>query len=577
MIDPDHAPALSVQNLVVEYPFDDGHYTAVNDISFEIFPGEMLAIVGESGSGKSATALSVMRLIERGGGRISEGSILLNTSVPIDIAKAKEHQMERIRGAHISMIFQEPLSSLNPSMTAGNQVVEVIRRHLRLKEREAREVCLALLQEMGISNPEECFVKYPHQYSGGQKQRIMLASALAANPQLLIADEPTTALDAQVKHTINELLDRLRAQRKLAVMYITHDIESIIGRADRVLVMFAGKVVEQGKTADVVNNPKHPYTKGLLACRPPKTGRFYFLPTINDFMRMSVDGLGVEEAGNLGDIFKKLKVSDADRIASLDLMQQAKPILKVNNLSKSYTRKRFFERHKHSAIRDVSFELKKGESLGLVGASGCGKTTLGRCIVGLTAADSGSIELLGHDGRYIDRPQLGLIGRKIQYVFQDPYSSLDPKQSIGKTLLEPLNANHYGKPKERLGMVMEMLLNVGLKPDHFHRLPSEFSGGQRQRIAIARAVLLQPEILICDEAVSALDVSVQAQVLNLLNELKHSYQLSFLFISHDLDVVRYMCDRILVMKDGQIVEEAEADALFERPQHYYTRELIKMR
>lgn len=567
-------PLLSVKNLTVEFPSDDGRVTAVNDISFDIMPGEIVALVGESGSGKSATGLSIMRLVEHGTGVISRGNIYLSPAGgnSTDLVKFTEQQMIGVRGKQVAMIFQEPMTSLNPALTCGRQVSEVIVRHLGKSTSEAKSITTNILSEVEIEQPQEAFHKYPHQYSGGQKQRMLLATALAADPQLLIADEPTTALDAYIKHRINKLIQKIQKERNLSVLYVTHDLDAIESVADRVLVMYAGKIVEHGTVEQIFHHPKHPYTKGLLACRPPSSGRYYFLPTTDDFMRISMDGQGVQDSGNIEEILASLRISDEERDTFKQRIFESEPILKVSHLHKSYQRGKGLE---VAAVVDVSLKLHPGETLGLVGASGCGKTTLGRCIIGLTEPDSGQVLLRDRSANaFQPAPALNRIGSRIQYIFQDPYSSLNPRKTIGQALMEPLNLLRIGSVKGRMNMVQRMLERVGLKAFHVQRYPHEFSGGQRQRICIARALLLEPEIIVCDEAVSALDVSVQAQVLNLLNELKYEYGLSFLFISHDLDVVRFMSERIMVMKDGKIVEEGEADEVFADPQHAYTKELM---
>ncbi|MEZ4721331.1 MAG: ABC transporter ATP-binding protein [Flavobacteriales bacterium] len=568
-------PLLQVDDLNVEFPSADGRITAVNGVSFQINPGEIVALVGESGSGKSVTALSIMQLLKRGGGAITEGNITLYSGrEPLTITAASDHVMTLIRGKEIGMIFQEPMSALNPAMTCGRQITEVVYKHLNLSANESFDRCINLLEEVGIPDPVEALLKYPHQFSGGQKQRILLAMALAGNPRLLIADEPTTALDASVKRKINQLIHDVKAKHDLSVLYISHDIESLKGFADRILVMYAGKLIEEGKTDQILNNPKHPYTRGLLACRPPKSGHYYFLPTTDDFMRISLDGKDVQQTGSIDEVFRKLEVSEGTRNANLKKMYASEPILKVCSISKSFV-KADSKTNKQFAVENVSFNLFEGETLGLVGASGSGKTTLGRCIVGLSQAEGGEALIRSKSSDTFEPvPNLREVGSRIQYVFQDPYSSLNPILTIGKILREPLENNKELSTKQRTEIIHEMLQTVGLEPFHATRYPGEFSGGQRQRIAIARALLMNPEIIICDEVVSALDVSVQAKVLNLLNELKYENKLSYLFISHDLDVVRHMCDRVLVMNEGRIVEEALSDQLFEKPKTEYTKELL---
>ena len=493
----------------------------------------------------------------------------------MDLVQQSQKEMAKFRGREISMVFQEPMSALNPAMTCGRQITEILFEHLNLDMSEVLDTTTQLLQEVGIEEPIEAMLKYPHQFSGGQKQRLLIATAIAANPSLLIADEPTTALDSNIKKRINDLLHRIQTERKLSMLYITHDIDSIEQLADRIMVMFAGKIVEQGTAYEILHHPQHFYTQALLASRPPKTGRYYFLPTTQDFMRVSMDGTAVKSSAKVEELFEKLAISPSDRQRNLDAIYAQEPLLKVEHLYKADNRNSEKAERIREVVSDVSFDLYKGETLGLVGSSGCGKTTLGRCLLGLTDRDSGDLWIKDKkSNEYGLVPGLNRVGSRIQYIFQDPYSSLNPKHTIGKALLEPLQILGQGNQKSRIGRVNEMLAKVGLKPYHFDRYPIEFSGGQRQRIAIARALLLEPEIIICDEVVSALDVSVQAQVLNLLNELKYEYGLSYLFISHDLNVVRYMCDRILVMSEGKIVESGESDFLFQNPQAEETKLLL---
>lgn len=572
-------PIVSIKNFGVEFPSGMGRFTAVNNISFDIFKGEVVAIVGESGSGKSVTGLSIIQLLAKNAGASVEGSIMLNVDDrSIEINSASEREMSTIRGKHVAMIFQDPMSSLNPALRCGDQIAEAMENHLKLSASEAKLKVLSILENVGIDDPEGVYAKYPSQISGGQKQRVLIAMAISCNPDLLIADEPTTALDAAVRKRVLKTIKTMKSQKDLSILFITHDLDLAAEIADRVLVMYAGKIAEQGDMKSVFENPQHPYTKGLISSRPPKKGRYYFLPTIEDFMRLSADGLSNEKVSGNEVLFKGVEITKKDREKRHQQIYVRNPILKVSHLSKSFRKNNglFAPASRHHAVDDVSFELFRGETLGIVGQSGCGKTTLVRSIVGLNSGYNGEVLFEKKDENgYESITSLTKMGKRVQYIFQDPYASLDPRMSIGRTLAEPLEVlGKFTSKQDKLDRIYEILAQVGLKPYHYDRYPHEFSGGQRQRICIARALLLEPEILICDEPVSSLDVSVQAQVLNLLNELKYEYNLSYLFISHDLNVVRFMSDRVLVMNNGKIIEEGEADQLFEHPQEEYTKALF---
>lgn len=570
---------LEIKNLVTGFKTGNGQLNAVNNISFNINRGEVVALVGESGSGKTVTGLSIMRLVEGGGGHIDSGEILFKSDgVSFDLTKFSENQMRTIRGRGISMIFQDPMTTLNPVIKCGEQIKEVVKRHLKYSESEAHAHVLDLLEQVEIPNPKEAMKKYPHEFSGGQLQRVLIAMSIACKPQLVIADEPTTALDIIVRSKILNILKQIQQKQNLSILFITHDLESVQQFADRILVMYAGKIVENGPIKDIFKNPQHPYTKGLLACRPPKTGRYYFLPTVRDFMRISADGKDLDKTVDLADVFKDLRISESSRNVQLTKIYNSEAILKVEKLSKSYRMPRgFFTKSKRlQVLNQVSLSLFEGETLGLVGASGSGKSTLARCLVSLESPDSGEVFIQDkHTKQMKHRGKLQEIGQDIQYIFQDPYSSLNPRMTIGEALMEALENHSTIKSKsDKLERINELLIQVGLKPYHFNRFPHEFSGGQRQRICIARALLLEPKVIICDEAVSALDVSVQAQVLNLLNELKYEYGLSYIFISHDLNVVRYMSDRIIILENGEILEEGESDRMMDFPQMPYTKALV---
>jgi len=566
-------PILSVQDLSVSFHDETGWSKAVNHISFRLNQGETLGIVGESGSGKSVTSLSVMRLLPKMGCRIDSGSITFKSSASscIDIFKTPEKVMRSLRGNQIAMIFQEPMTSLNPVMKCGRQVTESIKLHLGLNNKKSRELTLSLFQEVLLPDPERAFGAYPHQLSGGQKQRVMIAMAIACKPSLLIADEPTTALDVTVQKAILKLLKSLQIKYGMSLIFISHDLGVIAEIADQVLVMKQGVIVEQGGVDEIFRNPVHPYTKGLLACRPPLDKRLVRLPTVIDFT-----GSAFSPPANMEELFRF--VSKEERVSAHDKLYGALPLLQIKELSVHYARPTsVFKRKKEyfRAVDQVSFDVYKGETLGLVGESGCGKTTLGRAVLQLIEPTSGELNFDGIDLRKLAHDDLRQMRRRMQIIFQDPYSSLNPRITAGQSIMEPMQAHDlYPGNDTRKRKVLELLERVDLNPDHFDRYPHQFSGGQRQRICIARALSLNPEFIICDESVSALDVSVQAQVLNLLNELKRDFGFTYIFISHDLSVVRFMSDRMMVMKNGKITEAGEADSLYEHPKEKYTRDLI---
>jgi peptide/nickel transport system ATP-binding protein len=577
-------PILQVRDLETVFSTHHGTTKAVDKISFGIYPGETVAIVGESGSGKSVTALSVMRLLSTPPGHIAGEAIFQSGKLgQVDLFKLPEKQMQQIRGNEISMIFQEPQSSLNPVYTCGKQVAEVLLLHTGLSKKEARERTIQLFEKAKLPRPEKLYDAYPHEISGGQKQRVMIAMAMACEPAILIADEPTTALDVTVQARMLQLIDELRVKENTAVLFISHDLGVVAEIADRILVMYRGKLVEQGKVLDIFTNPQHPYTKGLLACRPklsvkPQT----LLPTVSDFME--------EDAA--GNILEKKKVMYEPSLVDVvngyigtvtNLKQQQEnkgkpPLLQVKDLKVYFpVTTGFFGRTTDyiKAVDGVSFDVQPGETIGLVGESGCGKTTLGRALLRLVEPTAGSIHFEGHDIAQLSAEELRRSRRNIQMIFQDPYASLNPMHTLGEAIMEPMQVhNLYASNKERRGKAMELLEKVGLMPEHFQRYPHEFSGGQRQRISIARALALQPKCIICDESVSALDVSVQAQVLNLLNKLKQEFRITYIFITHDLSIAKYMSDHILVMHKGRIIESGTPAQLFRSPQQEYTRTLL---
>ncbi len=559
---------LHVQNLSVSFANDQQWQQVVSKVSFRLERGKALGIVGESGSGKSVTSLAVMRLLPGEGCRIDEGSIYLTplNGQTLDLLHHPEKAMVKIRGRKIAMIFQEPMTSLNPVMHCGKQITESLRQHLGYSRKKAKDKVLELFNEVKLPDPERAFMAYPHQLSGGQKQRVMIAMALSGNPEILIADEPTTALDVTVQKTILQLLKSLQQKYQMSLIFISHDLGVVAEVADSVLVMKAGEIVEQGSAIDVFSHPRHPYTKGLLACRPPLFNRPVHLPVVSEF----ANGLHPEV----------VLISDQQRLQLHKKLYDQDPLLRVENLTVEYGSKAgFFSRQKtepFKAVDQANLEVFRGETLGLVGESGCGKTTLGRAILRLTEPSNGRVWFDDIEVNALSHSALKNMRKRFQIIFQDPYSSLNPRITAGESILEPLLIHKLGGNSQvRRNRMLELLERVGLQPAHHQRYPHQFSGGQRQRICIARALAVNPEFIICDESVSALDVSVQAQVLNLLNELKREMGFTYIFISHDLSVVRYMSDRIMVMKNGQIVESGEADTLFNHPAQAYTRQLIE--
>lgn len=575
---------LDVNGLGVDFTTDIGTITAVDKISFEIRKGETVGIVGESGSGKSVTSLSIMRLINQPPGKITSGEILFNSKKYglVDLLQLSEKEMRKIRGDEISMIFQEPMTSLNPVYTCGDQVVETILLHEGVTRKDATRRALELFDKVKLPRPQSIFKSYPHQISGGQKQRVMIAMALACKPSILIADEPTTALDVTVQATVLDLMNELRNDKDTATMFITHDLGVVAEIADRVIVMYRGQIVEKGTVWDIFSNPQHPYTKGLLACRPRLDIKLKTLPIVTDFMQTDQRGniIDMNDAKfkSVGQALMMNYQSEEELKNRHDRLIAQEPILSVRNLKTYFAdEKTFFGKPKSfvKAVDDVSFDVYPGEILGIVGESGCGKTTLGRTILRLVDAMEGEILFEGKDICKLNQNQIRKLRKDIQIIFQDPYGSLNPRMSIGETIMEPMRIhNVLDNDKQRKEKVIELLEIVNLSGMHFSRYPHEFSGGQRQRISIARTLALQPKFIICDESVSALDVSVQAQVLNLLNQLKDKYNLTYVFISHDLSVVKFIADRVMVMNKGQIEEIDFAEEVYRNPQCDYTRKLI---
>ncbi len=558
---------LSIQQLKVAFKTDDGFTKAIHGISFNIAKGETVAVVGESGSGKSVTSLSALRLLPQPPASYPNGHIIFTKKdgSSIDMLQANEQQLQAIRGNEIAMIFQEPMTSLNPVFTCGAQVMEAIQLHQQVSKAEARKRTLSLFEKVKLPNPESMLQRYPHQLSGGQKQRVMIAMAMSCNPSLLIADEPTTALDVTVQKNILQLIKELQQKTGMGVLFITHDLGIVQDIADKIVVMYKGHIVEQGTVEEIFQQPQHPYTKALLACRPTLQPKGNRLPVVGDFLEVENEKWKVES-------------SEWREASGEKRLTDASPLLQIKNLNVWFPeQKKLFGKSTSfiKAVNDVSFDVMAGETLGLVGESGCGKTTLGRAILRLVEATSGSILLNGED--ILQKPAAAFQPQRknLQIVFQDPYSSLNPRLSIGDAIAEPMLVHHLAaNKKEAKERSIELLEKVNLTADQFKRYPHEFSGGQRQRIVIARALALQPSFIVWDESVSALDVSVQAQVLNLLNDLKQEFGFTSVFISHDLSVVRYICDRIVVMNKGQIEESGSADEIYFRPQKEYTRQLL---
>jgi peptide/nickel transport system ATP-binding protein len=571
---------LEFKNLVTEFHTEGTTVKAVNNISFTLNKGETVGIVGESGSGKSVTSLSAMRLIPSPPGVISGGSIFFHAKngEKVDLLKLSEEEMREHRGNDLAMIFQEPMTSLNPVFTCGDQVLEAIILHQKLKKDAAKKLTIELFKKVQLPDPERIYNTYPHQISGGQKQRVMIAMAMSCEPSVLIADEPTTALDVTVQKTILLLMQELQREKDMGILFITHDLGVIAELADKVVVMYKGNIVEQGNVWEIFTNPKHPYTKGLLACRPPLEKRYTFLPTVGDFMKTDSSGEIVDNNISVEEFTKDLVVSDSEREKKQKELFLKKPVLQLKNLKTYFPiRNGFFggiSSHV-KAVNNVSFDVYPGETLGLVGESGCGKTTIGRTILRLEEPTEGEMIYKNKDIAKMDADELRAFRKEVQIIFQDPYSSLNPRMTIGNAIMEPMQVHKIlNSDEERKERVKELLTKVSLDPAHFYRYPHEFSGGQRQRIGIARALAVNPKFIICDESVSALDVSVQAQVLNLLNDLKKEFELTYIFISHDLSVVKYMSDRMVVMQEGEIEEMGDADQIYNSPKTEYTKRLI---
>lgn len=550
---------LQIQNLSISFSSDSvKENTVVKNISFRVKENEILGVVGESGSGKSVTSLAILGLLPRKNATI-QGEIIFKGE---NVLEYDSKDFLNIRGSKIGMVFQEPMSSLNPTLTCGYQVAEVLEQHTKLSKKEIKEEVINLFVKVKLPRPDDIYSSFPHQLSGGQKQRVMIALAIACKPELLIADEPTTALDVTVQKEIIHLLKELQQETAMSVLFISHDLALVSEIANNVIVMRNGEIVEQGDSKTIFNNPKENYTKALIKSKPSLDKRYKILPTVKDFIENTVS---------------TELLSSEERKKNHKKLYEKVPLIEIVNLQKhfisggSWFRKRTVVR----AVDDVSFKIYEGEILGLVGESGCGKTTLGRTILNLETATSGKVLFRGKDITNIRKSELKTLRREIQIIFQDPFSSLNPRITVGKAIMEPMKVHDIlANRREREAYVLELLEKVGLEASHFNRYPHEFSGGQRQRIGIARTIALHPKVIICDESVSALDVSVQAQVLNLLNELKNEYNFTYIFISHDLSVVKYMADQLVVMNKGKIEEINDADIIYSSPKTPYTKSLI---
>ncbi|WP_111683129.1 ABC transporter ATP-binding protein [Winogradskyella tangerina] len=550
---------LDVKNLSISFSNNKKEVPIIKQISYQINRDEIIAVVGESGSGKSVSSLALMGLLPKGISKITSGSIVFENK---DLVQFSDKEFKSLRGNDIAMIFQEPMSSLNPSMRCGKQVAEILRQHTSLSKSEIKEEVLSLFEKVKLPHPKRIFSSYPHEISGGQKQRVMIAMAIACQPKLLIADEPTTALDVTVQKEILELLKDLQKETKMSILFISHDLSLVSEFADKVIVMYKGEIVEQGKTVSIFKKPQHNYTKALIGARPSTDVRLKKLPTIKDFMKETVD-LSV--------------ISKEDRAQNHKNLYKQEPLLEISDVEKTYFKQTgiFSKDIPFKAVNGVSFKIFPGETIGLVGESGCGKSTLGNAILQLDKATSGIIKYKGKDITNLDTSELRRLRKDIQIIFQDPFASLNPRLTIGNAIMEPMKVHQIGNSdSERKDKVMALLKKVDLQESDFYKYPHEFSGGQRQRVGIARTIALEPQLIVCDESVSALDISVQAQVLNLLNDLKSQFGFTYIFISHDLAVVKYMADQLLVMQNGKIEEMGDADEIYASPKKEYTKKLI---
>ncbi len=550
---------LTINNLSISFFSNNETKEVIHNISFQLKKNEILGIVGESGSGKSLSSLAILGLLPKKVSEINSGVIQFENQ---DLTKLNSVEFQSIRGNEIAMVFQEPMSSLNPSMRCGEQVLEIILQHTSLSKKKAKQEVLSLFKKVKLPTTEITYRKYPHEISGGQKQRVMIAMAIACKPKILIADEPTTALDVTAQKDIIELLKTLQQENEMSIIFISHDLSLVSEIADRTLVMYQGRIVEQGNTRDVFKHPKHTYTQALISSKPSLDVRLKQLPTISDFVNNTI---------------VSTEITMEQRITNHKELYSKPPLLEIVNLEKEYMSKAgvFGKASTFKAVDNVSFKLYEGETLGLVGESGCGKSTLGNAILQLDKATSGTILYKGEDITNLPSKDLRKLRKEIQIIFQDPYSSLNPRITVGASVMEPMKVHKlFSTTAECKAKAIQILERVGLATEHFNRYPHEFSGGQRQRIGIARTIAVEPKLIVCDESVSALDISVQAQVLNLLNELKEKFGFTYIFISHDLAVVKYMSDNLLVMNKGVIEEEGEADAIYANPKEAYTKKLI---
>lgn len=552
-------PLLKIDSLSISFISNKQVKEVIHRVSYELNKNEIVGIVGESGSGKSVSSLAIVGLLPKRVSQISSGEIRFNGQ---DLTQITPKEFQAIRGNDIAMIFQEPMSSLNPSMRCGDQVLEIILEHTSLSKTKAKSEVITLFEKVKLPTPETTYKKYPHEISGGQKQRVMIAMAIACKPKILIADEPTTALDVTVQKEIIELLKTLQEDNEMSIIFISHDLSLVSEIADRILVMYQGEIVEQGITQDIFKHPKHNYTQALIGSKPSLDIRLKQLPTISDFVNNTI---------------VSAKITNEQRKECHKTLYSKPPLLEIINLEKEYISKAGFfgKSSKFKAVDKVSFKLYEGETLGLVGESGCGKSTLGNAILQLDKATAGTILYNGKDITNLASKTIRELRKDLQIIFQDPYSSLNPRITVGESIIEPMKVHKlYNSYKERKVKTLQLLERVGLSHEHFNRYPHEFSGGQRQRIGIARTIAVEPKLIVCDESVSALDISVQAQVLNLLNELKDNFGFTYIFISHDLAVVKYMSDNLLVMNKGKIEEEGEADSIYKNPKKAYTQKLI---
>lgn len=549
-------PLLSIKNFSIQ--LRKNKQLLLDDVNLEVNTNEIVGIVGESGSGKSLTALSIMGLLNNSVFETTQGVLSFNNQSLLGLTPK---DWRKIRGKEIAMIFQEPMSSLNPSMKCGDQIAEMFDLHFNYSKKEIKEKVLELLAQVMLPNPEKIFQSYPHQISGGQKQRVMIAIAIACKPKLLIADEPTTALDVTVQKEIVELLKKIQLEQKMSVLFISHDLTLISEIAQKVVVMYQGEIVEQGTAYEIFKHPKNAYTKGLIAARPNVNERYKRLLTLKDVINNVIPEVETNE----------------ERTAKNTKIYEKTPILELQNIEKEFFYQSGFwgKKQTFKALVNISLKVYEGETLGIVGESGCGKTTLGNVILNMEPASAGKILYYGKDITHLKGNELKLMRKEIQIIFQDPFASLNPRITVGNAIMEPMIVyqlhENNAKRKEK---TLEIMEKVGLNADAFHKYPHEFSGGQRQRIGIARAIALNPKVIICDESVAALDISVQAMVLNLLNELKENFGFTYLFISHDLAVVKYMSNQVVVMNKGKIEEKEDADLLFNTPKSNYAKKLI---